>query len=93
VAISRHDPEWKRVVFMALAGGVRMKQTRSALQGKTWMYHWIAAVPGHGFSISGTSKYDVARKAVHMMAKKEFLPDAAKARAPRSGANELRSSR
>lgn len=92
MAISRHDPEWKRVIFMAMAGGVLMKQARPAMDLNRWSYHWIAAIPGQGFSIQGSSKYDVARKAIHMMAETEFLPDAAKERAARNAATELRSS-
>lgn len=94
MAISRHDPEWKRVVFMALAGGVTFHQTVRRYRAQGLLRQapvWYAYLNGREMPIRGHSKYDVARRAVHMIAQTEFLPDAAKERGPALPGDQLRS--
>lgn len=93
MAISRHDPEWKRVIFMALAGGASFFCTVSRYGagrlGKTW---WYADLPD-GREVRANSKYDVALAAIRLMGFEPDLPDAAKKRDERlSSRSELRSS-
>lgn len=96
MAISRHSPEWKRVIFMAMAGGVTFFQSINKYGLRHTAYQkptWYACLPDENATmLQAFSKYDAARNAVHMMAEKEFLPDAAKERAARNAATELRSS-
>lgn len=85
MAISRHDPEWKRAVFMAIAGGVVFKQARLAISYGKWTLQWVAIIPSLNRTVAGASKYAAARNAVHILAENEFLPDAAKPQTARSG--------
>lgn len=67
MAISRHDPEWKRVIATALLAGVRLQQTHAVgRHGKRWI-EWHAAIPGYGWQLKGVSKYAVAKHALELM--------------------------
>lgn len=96
MALSRHDPEWQRVVFMALAGGVTF--SASIPVGRRGEYAkrvWHAKLSCGVLTFSATSKYLAARGAIRLMgADASILPDAASPQTAPSGPDgtELRSS-
>lgn len=95
MAISRHSDEWKRTIATAALLGVtfmRSYATRTSSPHAIW-YAKHPALPGPYHQLERFSKIEAARDALAILgAKISDLPDAAKKRAPRSGANELRSS-
>jgi hypothetical protein len=95
MAISRHDPEWKRVIAMAAICGVRF--SASIPVGRRGEYAkrvWHAKLPC-GSLFSASSKYLAALGVLrHMGIDEKFLPDAASPQTAPSGPDgtELRSS-
>lgn len=98
MAISRHDPEWKRVIAMAALGGVtfekRVERPQGSVRNQVLWYALMPRTAGVAW-YRGSSKYEVACRAVSMLgAAEKFLPDAASPRTapPGPGGDELRSS-
>lgn len=86
MAISNHSWEWKRVIFMAQAGGVRFCKTWRFQHGNHGFrhpeVHVLMTVPHHDFF--APSMWQGALKALSKLGvSTEFLPDAAKTRAGR----------
>lgn len=85
MAISRHDPEWKRVIFMALAAGAVFthspkRQKEAWKLEHTWHVHW------NGTSATEISKYRCALIVLkHMGVDASNLPDAATPQTAPSG--------
>ena len=65
MAISRHDPEWLRVIAMAALAGVTFQHGYTRYQGKHKII-WYASLPspverGAKYVVDGGSKYQVAK--------------------------------
>jgi hypothetical protein len=79
MAISRHDPEWQRVIAMAALGGVVFYESiegpTGRMAGPKYTY-WYAELPT-GARYRGNSKFEVAKCALAYLGAKVFLPDAA----------------
>jgi hypothetical protein len=86
MAISRHDPQWKRVVFMALAGGATFSTIIPVgRRGEYAKRVWHAYLPD-GKICSANSKYGAALSACYLMgADASILPDAATPQTAPSG--------
>lgn len=84
MAISRHDPEWKRVIFMALAADVRFQQTlarygeRAVAYPKPTWYSYLPDPMGHAFR--GFSKFEAAVNALRYLGVDETVLPAAAAK-------------
>lgn len=89
MAISRHDPEWQRVIAMAALAGVTFEQSRFTRAGKARrapIYAWYFKLPD-GRCRMATSKFNAAKEALYMLlgGAPEFLPDAATPQTAPSG--------
>lgn len=93
MAISRHDPEWKRVVAMAALGGVTFTTRRETPAPNRHVIRWFAHLPD-GRYFHGNSKFHAACIAVYGLGGDPKLPDAASPQTAPSGPDgtELRSS-
>jgi hypothetical protein len=80
MAISRHDPKWQRVVFMALAAGAVFKEipapTGLSHAHRRLRHRWHVSYGGQ-YGATGFSKYNCALIVLRHMGVAEFLPDAA----------------
>ncbi len=86
MAISRHDPEWQRVVSMAALGGVRFYQSLEVMAKpghQKWVF-WYAELPS-GARYRGRTKFDVAKLACAYLCAAPILPDAASPQTAPSG--------
>lgn len=69
MAIYRHNDEWKRTIFIALAAGVTFEQHELPRSANIRpLTRWIAFTPA-GAQHSALSKYMAARAALHDMEK------------------------
>lgn len=86
MAISRHDPEWLKTIFIAKVLGVTFREypTVSVYQRHP-MSWWTAYLP-NGEQTHGKSKYAVAKRALsELMGNSPSPPDAATAQPPPPG--------
>lgn len=68
MAISRHDPEWQRTVFLAMAVGVHLQNIGYVnYRTNRWlMKPWRATLPS-GAQLHGQSKYAAAKLALEAL--------------------------
>lgn len=88
MAISRHDPEWQRVIARAALAGVTFEQsvfTRVGSGRRAPMLAWYFTMPD-GRRRFATTKFNAAKEVLSMlMGAEKFLPDAATPRTAPSG--------